>query len=113
MSGLGGRYFVLDSGDGQAPVPEGRYYRVEVNRLMIDPAGSARVSPIPLWKCHPIRGEQLRQQPGASSGLIAASGPSDLKIPDRLCRRHEGQQVVNRGQQVVVCPTILGALLIR
>ena len=75
---LGGQYFVLDGGDGQAPVPAGRYYiEVEVNPAY-DPVNGVcpRVKDPATGKCHQFAESNYANNTTRVLVWIAASGPS-------------------------------------
>ncbi|HEX9084585.1 MAG TPA: lysyl oxidase family protein [Gemmatimonadaceae bacterium] len=77
---LGGQYFVLDGGDGQAVVPEGRYYiEVEVNPAYDpDPATGLcpRVTDPATGKCHQFAESNYANNTTRVLVWVAASGPS-------------------------------------
>ena len=76
---LGGQYFVLDGGDGQAPVPAGRYYiEVEVNPGYAPAAGGAcpRVQDLATGLCHQFAESNYANNTTRVLVWIAASGPS-------------------------------------
>lgn len=76
---LGGQYFVLDGGDGQDPVPEGRYYiEVEVNPAYApDKKGVCpRVKDPVTGLCHQFRESNYANNTTRVLVWIAASGPS-------------------------------------
>jgi hypothetical protein len=75
---LGGQYFVLDGGDGQAPVPAGRYYiEVEVNPAY-DPVNGVcpRVKDPATGKCHQFAESNYANNTTRVLVWIAESGPS-------------------------------------
>lgn len=76
---LGGQYFVLDGGDGQAPVPAGRYYiEVEVNPAYApDKKGVCpRVTDPATGLCHQFAESNYANNTTRVLVWIAASGPS-------------------------------------
>ena len=76
---LGGQYFVLDGGDGQAPVPAGRYYiEVEVNPAYPPDASGAcpRVKDPATGLCHQFAESNYANNTTRVLVWIAASGPS-------------------------------------
>lgn len=81
---LAGQYFVLDGGDGQAPVPAGSYYIVvEVNPAYAPPVGRKGVKGVCPRETDPDTGlcHQFRESNYANNTMrvlvyIAASGPS-------------------------------------
>ena len=78
---LGGQYFVLDGGDGQATVPAGRYIiEIEVNPgYDPDPITGEcpRVrDPAPGGKCHQFAESNYANNKAQIEVYIAASGPS-------------------------------------
>jgi len=80
---LGGQYFVLDGGDGQAPVPAGRYIvRITVNPPFVPEAGEPCRAADPL---HPGVCHQLPE-----SNYENNVGEVVLNIPDRPGRTGVG-----------------------
>jgi hypothetical protein len=76
---LGGQYFVLDGGDGQVPVPAGRYYiEVEVNPAYApDKKGVCpRVTDPATGLCHQFAESNYANNTTRVLVWIAASGPS-------------------------------------
>jgi hypothetical protein len=75
---LGGQYFVLDGGDGQIPVPAGRYFiEVEVNPAY-DPVNGVcpRVTDLATGKCHQFAESNYANNTTRVLIWIAESGPS-------------------------------------
>lgn len=75
---LGGQYFVLDGGDGQIPVPAGRYFiEIEVNPAY-DPVNGVcpRVTDPATGKCHQFAESNYANNTTRVLVWIAASGPS-------------------------------------
>ena len=76
---LGGQYFVLDGGDGQAPVPAGRYYiEVEVNPAYAPDANGVcpRVKDPATGLCHQFAESNYANNTTRVLVWIAESGPS-------------------------------------
>jgi hypothetical protein len=76
---LGGQYFVLDGGDGQAPVPAGRYYiEVEVNPAYAPEPGQPcpRVTDPLTGLCHQFAESNYANNTTRVLVWIAESGPS-------------------------------------
>lgn len=76
---LGGQYFVLDGGDGQAPVPAGRYYiEVEVNPAYSPAPGQPcpRVTDPLTGLCHQFAESNYANNTTRVLVWIAESGPS-------------------------------------
>ena len=76
---LGGQYFVLDGGDGQAPVPAGRYYiEVEVNPAHPPAPGQPcpRVTDPLTGSCHQFAESNYANNTTRVLVYIAESGPS-------------------------------------
>lgn len=75
---LGGQYFVLDGGDGQIPVPAGRYYiEVEVNPDYPPGAsGCPRVTDPLTGQCHQFAESNYANNTTRVLVWIAESGPS-------------------------------------
>jgi hypothetical protein len=75
---LGGQYFVLDGGDGQAPVPAGRYYiEVEVNPAYPPgKKGCPRVTDPATGLCHQFAESDYANNTTRVLVYVAESGPS-------------------------------------
>ena len=75
---LGGQYFVLDGGDGQEPVPAGRYYiEIEVNPAYAPgKKGCPRVTDPATGLCHQFAESNYANNTTRVLVYIAESGPS-------------------------------------
>jgi hypothetical protein len=75
---LGGQYFVLDGGDGQDPVPAGRYYiEIEVNPAYAPgKKGCPRVTDPATGLCHQFEESNYANNTTRVLVYIAESGPS-------------------------------------
>ena len=72
---LGGQYFVLDGGDGQAPIPPGNYIlRITVNPPFVAAAGESCPFVDPLGFCHQL----------PESDYSNNVGQIEVTIPDRV-----------------------------